>query len=241
MSAKLVIDEQPRNPPPSNGRDLGYRAQLRLARRIPIERPLPGRALTLAATLITGLVLLATPPPAAAATTCAFAGSTATVSMSAAGDTGSIAVGTAGRIMLASAQCGTATTANTDTIVVNGNTGAETLTIDLSGGAFEPGLTAEGTGTSEIEFSLDLGTGVLDRITITGGPGNEAITFGTSGMALNGDSDVDATVTGVELGTVNASAGADTVSGAGGGTGGSPVVASADVERRQRRRQPHRR
>ena len=80
---------------------------------------------------------------------CAFAAGTATVSMSAAGDTASIAVGTganAGRIMVGAAQCGTATTATTNTIVVSGNTGSETVTIDLSGGPFAPGATAEGSG-----------------------------------------------------------------------------------------------
>ena len=60
--------------------------------------------------------------------------------MTAAGDSGTVSVGTAGRIMVGIAQCGAATTANTDTIVVTGNTGAETLTIDLSGGSFAPGL-----------------------------------------------------------------------------------------------------
>ena len=133
------------------------------------------RELTLAAALIAlCLVALTTPPRAAAVTTCVFAVSTVTVSMSAANDTASIAVGTGvnlGRIMVGAAACGAATTANTDTIVVTGNTGAEPLTIDLSGGPFAPGLTPE-AGTSEIEFTVDLGTGVLDRITITGGAGN---------------------------------------------------------------------
>ena len=57
-----------------------------------------------------------------------------------------------------------ATTTNTDTIVINGNTGAEPVTLDLSGGAFAPGLTVEGAGTSEIEIAIDLGNGVLDRL-----------------------------------------------------------------------------
>ena len=182
------------------------------------------RTLSLVTLLIAySLVLLAIPPPALAVTSCAFAGSTATVSMSAAGDTGSISVGTgvnAGRIMLAAAACGAATTANTDTIVVTGNTGAEVVTFDLSGGAFAPGLTPE-AGTSEIEITVDLGTGVLDRIIITGGPANEAITFGTLGISLNTDTDVDVTLTGVELGTVNGSAGTDAVSGAGDATTGA--------------------
>lgn len=184
------------------------------------ERPQHVREITLAAALIAFcLALLASPPPASAVVGCAFAGSTVTVSMPAAGDTAvSIAVGTGvnlGRIMYGVLTCSTATTANTDTIVVTGNTAAETVTFDLSGGAFAPGLTVEGAGTSEIELTVDLGTGTQDRVTITGGPGNEAIVFGTLGIALNGDTDVDATLTGVELGTVNGGGGADTVSGSG--------------------------
>ena len=173
------------------------------------------------------LLLVASPPHADAATACVFAGSTATVSMSAAGDTASISVGTGanlGRIMVGAAACGAATTANTDTIVVTGNTGAETVTFDLSGGAFAPGLTAEGAGSSEIEVTVDLGTGVQDRVLITGGLGNETVTLGTLGIALNADTDVDVTLSGVELGTVNGSAGLDTISGAGDATTGAATT-----------------
>ena len=142
--------------------------------------------------------------------------------MSAAGDSGQVSVGTAGRIMVGITQCGTATTAHTDTIVVTGNTGAETLTLDLSGGSFAPGLAVEGSGLSEIEFTVDLGTGTGDRITVTGGAGNENLSFGSPGANLNGDNDVDMTLTGVELGTVNASGGDDTFTGAGDAVTGSP-------------------
>jgi Ca2+-binding RTX toxin-like protein len=166
--------------------------------------------------------------PANAAVSCAFGAGTATVSMSAAGDSASIAVGTganAGRIMVGAAACGAATTALTDTIVVNGNTGAENVTIDLSGGQFAPGLTPEGSGTSEIEFVVDLSTGVLDRVTFTGGGGDDTIVVGVSGANLNDDNDIDVSLTGVELGTANASAGDDLVSGAGDAvTGGATIL-----------------
>ena len=96
---------------------------------------------------------LATPAPAQGAVSCVFAGGTATVSMTAAGDSGTIAVGTggnAGRIMVGVTACGAATVTTTDTVVVNGTTGAENITIDLSGGPFAPGAAVEGSGTSEI-------------------------------------------------------------------------------------------
>jgi Ca2+-binding RTX toxin-like protein len=166
--------------------------------------------------------------PANAAVTCGFAAGTATVSMSAAGDSASIAVGTganAGRIMVGATACGAATTALTDTIVVNGNTGAENVTIDLSGGQFAPGLTPEGTGTSEIEFVVDLSTGVLDRVTFTGSGGDDTIVVGVSGANLDDDDDFDVSLAGVELGTANASAGDDIVSGAGDAvTGGATIL-----------------
>jgi Ca2+-binding RTX toxin-like protein len=174
--------------------------------------------------LAVGMAAFAAPVSAHAAVSCVFGGGTATVSMSAAGDSGSLAVGTganAGRIMVGAAACGAATVTNTDTIVVNGNTGAETITIDLSGGPFGPGVAVEGSGTSEIEFAIDLSTGVQDRLTVTGTSGAESVGLGTLGANLNGDNDVDATLTGVELGTVNASDGADLVSGAGGAVTGS--------------------
>jgi len=138
------------------------------------------------------LVALGAVAPAQAAVTCGFAGGTATVSMSAAGDSASIAVGTganAGRIMVGVTACGAATTAATDTIVVNGTTGAENVTIDLSGGQFAPGVSAEGSGLAEIEFVVDLSTGVLDRVTITGSGSADTVTVGLSGLNLNGDDD----------------------------------------------------
>ena len=155
---------------------------------------------------------------ASGAVSCAFVGTTATVTMSAAGDTAAIAVGTgvnAGRIVVGVTACGAATTATTDAIVVAGNTGAEAVTLDVNGGPFAPGATAEGTGTAEIEFIVDLGTGALDRVTTTGGAGGDSIVFGALGINLNADDDVDVALTGVEFATVNGSDGADTVSGAG--------------------------
>ena len=62
---------------------------------------------------------------------------------------------------------------------------------------------------------VDLSTGVLDRVTFTGSGGDDSIVLGASGANLNGDDDVDVTLTGVELGTASGSGGADLISGAG--------------------------
>ena len=118
--------------------------------------------------------------------------------------------------MLGAAPCGTATTVTTNTIVVSGSTGSETVTIDLSGGPFAPGATAEGSGVSEIEFAIDLSTGAQDRVTVAGSAGADTVALGGNGANLNGDNDVDVTLAGVELATVTGSDGADVVSGAGG-------------------------
>jgi Ca2+-binding RTX toxin-like protein len=178
------------------------------------------------------VAVLALPVPAHAAVTCGFAAGTATINMSAAGDSGSIAVGTgvnAGRIMVGATACGAATTVLTDTIVVNGTTGAENITIDLSGGQFAPGAAVEGTGLSEIEFVVDLSTGVLDRVTFTGSSGDDSMVIGASGANLNADDDVDVTLTGVELGTANGSGGADVVTGAGDLVTGAATALSLTV------------
>ena len=142
-------------------------------------------------------IVLGAAAPAQGAVSCGFAAGTATVSMSAAGDSASIAVGTganAGRIMVGVTACTTATTANTDTIVVNGTTGAENVTIDLSGGQFAPGVSVEGSGLSEIEFVVDLSTGVLDRVTFTGSAGDDSIVLALR-REPHGDDDVDVTLT----------------------------------------------
>ena len=102
-----------------------------MARHSQIDPPRPSqlamRWRPLAVAVIVAGAVLVGPTTSRAAVSCVFAGATATVSMSAAGDSASIAVGTganAGRIMVGATACGLATTANTDTVVVNGNTGA---------------------------------------------------------------------------------------------------------------------
>lgn len=144
-------------------------------------------------------------------------------------DTATLAVGTGvdtGKIMLNGVACGAATVMTTDTIAVTGSTGAETVTIDLGGGPFAPGLTPEAGDVAEIEFTVDLAAGTTDRLNITGSASADSIVFGTAGANLNGDRDVDVTLANTALFTVNAGAGADTLSGAGAvGTGAAFATA----------------
>jgi hypothetical protein len=175
-------------------------------------------------TSLAALALFLAPPAAAA--TCAFAGSTMTVTY-AANDTVTLAVsGTA--ITMNGAACGAATTLNTNLITTAGTvTGNETLVISLTGGPFAPGLTVETTGTSEIELRADLGA-LNDVVVIVGTAGADSFDLGTVGINLNGDDDADLTIVTVESVVVQAGSGDDQVSALGNsGTGGpftTPMV-----------------
>ena len=105
---------------------------------------------------------------------------TITVTMSGVEDTLSIS---SGNILLGGATCGTLTT--TDSIVVNGTGG---LTIV---GDFVPGQTAEGGGTSEIEFTIN-----NDIITFDMVAGADTVNIGTTGADLYGDGDQDVAFSG---------------------------------------------
>jgi Ca2+-binding RTX toxin-like protein len=155
---------------------------------------------------LVGLVL--TPTPAAAGG-CTFNSGTATVSVSLGTGTATISVGAGGAIVLDGASCGTATVDNTDTVDVTGSPGSR-FSIDLSGGAFAPGASGEGSGQAEIEFSADLGgTGTLE---IRGGSGADRVAAGTDGVNINAgerDDDVDVTLQGVAAIEINGGDGKD--------------------------------
>ena len=157
--------------------------------------------------------------PAFAVVTCAFDTLTGTAAVTfGAGDAITIAR-SGSQIEVNGAACGigplVATVTTTDTVTFVGvATGNEALTIDLSGGPFAPGVTVEGSGTSEIEFTgVDLGDGT-DSFSIVGSSGPDAIAFSAGGIDLNGDGDVDVTFGGggpgaIESFTMNAGGGDD--------------------------------
>jgi Ca2+-binding RTX toxin-like protein len=87
--------------------------------------------------------------------------------------------------------CAAATMANTDSIgIAMGSGTVERLTIDRSSGTFAPGATAE-ADTSEIEISI--AGEATDEVVILGTAGNDTISAGAKGVALNLDADVDVT------------------------------------------------
>ena len=167
-----------------------------------------------------GVLLVAT--PALAVVACAFDPVTATAAITF-GPGDAITVGRSGsQIEVNGAVCGIgpliATMTTTDTVSFVGvATANESLTLDLSGGAFAPGVTVEGGGISEIEFSgVDLGDGT-DTFAITGSSGPDSIAFSAAGIDLNGDGDVDVTFAGGGSSAIEAF----TMNGAGGDDAGS--------------------
>ena len=174
------------------------------------RRPRRVLALTL---LLSGIVVGAAPlgiTPAAATVACTYTGGTRTAAIT-------MGVGDSATIMLSGtaldvngAQCQTATVTNTDTVTVTGNTGSESVTLDLGGGAFT-------NANGDIAFDLAMNTNgpAGDSFTIAGAPTANNIVFGASGVDLTNDGSLDVTTTGVENFAVNAGAGNDKVSGAG--------------------------
>ncbi len=100
-------------------------------------------------------------------------GATTTITM--ANETVTVAVGPASVIYVNGAPCAGASTTATETIVVTGGGAADSLVIDLGGGQFEPGLTAEPFGgINEIEWALT----TVESLSILGNNSNDLITFG---------------------------------------------------------------
>jgi Ca2+-binding RTX toxin-like protein len=137
-----------------------------------------------AAWLALPALLAFTTPAEASFQTCTYdAGTKVVTATFGAGTAGALKVnGTA--IQADGANCGAATTTNTDRIDVVGDADTETMTLDLSGGAFAPGFTDEGDGSSEIEIFVDLKqqqVGMVSTITILGGAGDDHFLAGQTG------------------------------------------------------------
>ena len=113
---------------------------------------------------------------------CSFAGSTVTITM--ANETVTVSKGTASAIVANGVACGAATASDTDLIVVNGNGAEDTLVIDLGGGYFEPGATAEVAGINEVEWRLGTSSvtipdlGQVEFLTILGNNSADLVTIG---------------------------------------------------------------
>jgi Ca2+-binding RTX toxin-like protein len=122
------------------------------------------------------------------------------------------------------AACGAATTTNTDSITISSPAGSvETLTLDMSGGAFAPGATTE-SDTSEIEITTSLGD-ASDVVVVYGTTGADTIRMGQLGMGLNADTDRDVTFAPLPAQVeIVGLAGPNVLSGGGGSGTGTPFT-----------------
>ena len=164
------------------------------------------------------------PPPPPPGTQCTYNATTRTATANVAAGTGAELVVVGGGIHFGApaVSCGAATVTNTDSIVVSGVVGStESVTIDLSGGPFGPGATAEATGASELEISLLLGD-ASDLVTVSGSAGADRIVVGAAGIAFTTDGDADVTMSPLPaVLRVLGLGGADILSGRGGSGSGA--------------------
>jgi Ca2+-binding RTX toxin-like protein len=192
-----------------------------------VSEPAPGNgraasgrrvATSLAASAVVAVMTLVASPPAAADASCSRNGTLLTVNIL--GATRPVTIARARNDFKVSGPgivdptCGGATMTNTDHVIVDGSPGTQSVVIS---GRFEPGATAESTGLSEIEFTGNLEADT-DMLTIKGTGGNDAITWGTLGVNLNGDDDADVTIGSVENRSLLGGDGGDVLSGAGDNT-----------------------
>lgn len=182
------------------------------------------RSLVTACTLVLSVTGLAV--PAGAVPTCTYDPVTLSATVTV-GNGESATIARAGAaITLDGAPCEAATVTTTDTIVVNTTGIPVQITIDLSGGAFEPGATAESDGSSEIEFTLDLPAG-MPTLLIAGGTGSDNLVVGTGGINLNAgetNGDADVLITGNPAIVLSSGDGDDVLSVGGGRGTGAPAT-----------------
>jgi Ca2+-binding RTX toxin-like protein len=137
------------------------------------------------------------PPPPPPTGDCAYNAATKSVTAGiGAGGAATLAV-VGGAIHFGStpSACGAATTTNTNSITVNAAGGSvEHLTVDQLGGALAPGATAEATGISEIELTVNLGD-TTDQVTVRGTTAADTLAIGSKGVSFDNDTDVDVTFT----------------------------------------------
>jgi hypothetical protein len=134
-------------------------------------RPLPA----LGATALLTLILPVTPAHAGTSL-CSFDAQSATVTVSI-GGLGHLQIYLVNgdELYVNSDPCGGATTADTDTVVVNASS-SDAFDILLATGPFGPGKTDEGDGSSEIEFEI---FGGPVHLSVTGSDGRDVILAGT--------------------------------------------------------------
>ncbi len=173
------------------------------------------RKVIAAALLLAASVAAAGVPAAKGASECSYQSSTriVTVDLNSVAPSARVEVSDS-HIEVGGSDCGKATTANTDQVVVNGTDGPDVVDISLAGGAF--------TG---VPIAIALGES-QDQVRVFATSGHDHIVVGSAGIDL--DPDVargpDVTLTGVESLLVNGLSGSDAISGQGGAGDGTPTT-----------------
>ena len=143
---------------------------------------------------------------AQSAATCSFDGPSATLTITVDGIAAVVTRTGPGQIRLNNVACAGATVTTTDTIVVNGGELVDPVTVT---GSFAPGLTTEETGTSEIEWTFDMGAG-NDNVRINFNDVPSTVIFTAGGIDIANDGDEDMTTSGIEKLRIYTSTGDDT-------------------------------
>ena len=185
------------------------------------------------AALLVAAMLLLSPIPARATATCASVGVTVNITL-ASNDAVTISRSEAGTFSvlgtgLIATNCGGATVLNRDTVNVTGAGGQRVGHDRPVGRRLRTGVVNEAGTTDEIEFTIDLGAGAGDSLTISGSPAADLITIGASGVNLNDADDIDLTTIGVKARTLSGFGGDDVLSAAGGNATGAALVASVTI------------
>ncbi len=154
--------------------------------------------------------------PAAVAATCGFDAGTATVTVQVGDGESSLLARSGDAITLDGSPCDTATVSNTDAIVVNATGTPASISIDLGGGDFAPGLSAESDGgSSEIEFTINLPAGT-PTLGVIGGEGDDTVVVEAGGINLNAAEpveDADVLINGQAAIVLEGNGGSDLLSG----------------------------
>lgn len=176
--------------------------------------------------------VVVTASPALAACTSNFAGATLTLSCSGVTTVGRTVDGdiTVNGVV----PSGSPDVLDTDLIVVNGGTGFNNITIDMTNGRFLPGLTSEGDD-SEIEWQINGVARVRSNtFRVVGQEGfDDFIAAGAGGVNLNGDPDgaqTDVTLTSISLVSIWGQGGNDDIRADGTGNApGGPVTRNVSI------------
>jgi len=172
-------------------------------------------------------------PPASAAVSCSQAGTALTVTMTADGDKATFLRGPGREILVNGAQCGTATTENTETVTVTAAAGDQYVYVDLAGGPFVS-LQRETSPPSGTSVQFQIFAADWDELYVDGTAAADTIIAGTNGITLDqaspaGELDI-LLLNGIDTLGLRGRGENDFLSSSGDATTGAPVAESTWVQ-----------